>query len=502
MKKEILAALFILLCANILAQDFGFGFDSDNAETSSATVVTLKANGEITLELPLYLYNFTEQEISFWDMIFGKLGVSLHSSLIEIFTSYNLNSASISELWEANPDLGKPNYTPLIIDEAYIRAYIGPVNVEAGFRKLSWGKADGSGPLDVINPVDYTDLRHIKDIMANKIARPMLHVVWNTGNFSKLEGVYIPNFTGHRFARQGRWTPAQFSNMPAVAAEGIYKRAIENYPAYSSLITNRFESMSSGLSDFPVEYPDTSGFDYFQAGLRYTATIGPCDVGAQYFYGNLFSPNFTVAGVDIYLDDMIKGVMGSRPPLTLNPAYPGNSNLLSPQIKYTRYHQIGFDYAQVLYSFNVRAELAFNITEDTSGSDGSLQNPFIAWSLGFDRELIYGINLNLQCNESIRLFNSKIGDNPVFDSQAETNPSSTRLTMQLSKKFFRDKFESNATFIWDIENSDCYIIPALFWTEGNLTFELSGGVFAGNKSGELGQYRENSFVRLGVTFLF
>jgi len=500
--KKALTVLFILLCANISAQDFGFGFDNDDAETSSSSAVSLKANGGITMELPLYLYNFAEQEISFWDMVSGKFRVSVHSPQIEIFTSYNLNSASISELWKASPNLGRPNYTPLIIDEAFLRAYIGPVSVEAGFRKLSWGKADGSGPLDVINPVDYTDLRHITDIMANKIARPMIHAVWNTGNFSKLEGVFIPNFTGHRFAQEGRWTPAQFSNMPTIAADGIYERALQNYPAYASLITNMFSSMSAGFSDFQVEYPNTSSLDYFQAGLRYTATTGPCDIGIQYFYGNLFSPNFTIAGVDSYLNDLINGVMGANPPLTLNPYYHDKRDLLSPQIKYTRYHQIGFDYAQVLQGFNVRAELAFNITEDTSGSNGSLQNPFIGWSLGFDRELIYGINVNFQCNESIRLFNGKIGDNPVLDSQAGTNPTSTRLTMQLSKKFFRDNLESKATFIWDIENSDCYIIPALFWTEGNITFELSGGVFAGKKTGELGQYRENSFVRLGLMFLF
>jgi hypothetical protein len=42
--------------------------------------------------------------------------------------------------------------SPVYVDEAYLRAYFGKFDIEAGLRKLSWGKADSMGPLDVINP--------------------------------------------------------------------------------------------------------------------------------------------------------------------------------------------------------------------------------------------------------------------------------------------------------------------------------------------------------------
>ena len=508
--RKILIPLLVFVCSNIWAQDFGFGFDDDDTENSaSRPQVSLKASGEIAVEATPYIYdfnkNFDAKEISFWN---ARLNLTVSSLYIDVFTNFNFNAGSITELWSGSPDLKELNHTPLIIDEAFLRAYIGPVNIEAGYRKLSWGRADSPGPLDVTNPVDYSDLRNITDTRAGKIARPMLHVTWNTGSFSKLEGVFIPNFAGHRFASQGRWAPSQLTNMLSTAEAGISSMASAKFgtmalnPALKPTFDNVKNSLISYLDDNPITFPSTSGIKYFQAGLRYTATIGSADVGGQYFYGNLFRPNFTIAGVDDYLDDLARGILGALPPFSLNPLYPGNPALLSPQIKYSRYHQFGIDYAQVLYDFNVRGELAFHLTEDLKGDDGSVQNPFIGWSLGFDRVLNWGINLNLQLNETIRLFNGKVGDNPVLDAEAGKNATATRLSIQISKKFLRDNLESKATVIWDIENIDCYIIPAVVWTVGNLNCELSSGIFAGKESGEFGQYWRNCFIKLGVKYSF
>jgi hypothetical protein len=245
-----------------------------------------------------------------------------------------------------------------------------------------------------------------------------------------------------------------------------------------------------------MEFPSTGALNNFQAGLRYTTTIGQADIGAQYFYGHLFRPNITINGIDNFLGDLAQEIVAE------NFTYSGNPGLISPQIKFTRYHQFGVDYAQVLFGFNLRSELALFLTEDFSGDDGSLQNPFIGWSLGFDRDIVWGINLNIQCNENIRLFNNKVGDSPVLDSEAGTNITSTRITLQFSKKFLKDNLESKATVLWGIEDSDCYIIPALVWTQDNLRTELSAGIFAGEKSGELGYFWENNFIKLGLKYLF
>jgi len=494
--RKTLIILMIFLCGSVWAQDFGFGFD-DEDEAAPSSPVSLKAGGEISVEVTPYIYEFMEKEnlldISLWN---ARLNLTLSSSFADVITSFNFNTGSIGELWAGSSRLRKTNYTPLFIDEAFLRAYTGPVNIEVGYRKLTWGKADSNGPLDVINPIDYSDLRNITDIRARKISRPMLHVTWNTGALSKLEGVFIPNFTGHRFADSGRWMPSQLDSYQEMLETQITEELRSKWKGNLLILAGLSSQIKSGLldyySDFNVlESVKTSGFKYFQTGLRYTATIGSADIGGQYYYGNLFRPGITISGIDTFVDTIVSSNGASIDP-----------SLMSVNVKYTRYHQIGIDYAQVLFGYNIRAETAIFLTEDINGDDGSLQNPFIGWSLGFDKELQWGINLNIQCNENIRLFNNKIGDNPAVDAQANTDATSTRLSMQLSKKFLRDNLECNFTVIWDIENLDCYIIPAIIWTIGNLSTEFSGGFFAGSTDGELGQYRKNSFIKLGAKYSF
>jgi hypothetical protein len=524
-KKLFTVILCVIIGSCIYAQ--GFGFDDDGGETASAAApVSVKVGGEIAAELIGFVHDFSSKEklkeTNFGDMVSGALNFSASGANVDAFIGLNLSLASFKELASG---LENSSVTPLILDEAYLRAFFGPVNVTAGYRKLTWGKADSLGPLDVINPVDYTDLTSITDIQAMKIARPLVHVSWNTGGFSKLEGVFIPNFAGHRFAREGRWTPAQYSTMAGFAGqEALYQvkhRLPSQIPSQigpipiEPMVDNMFSKHANDFSDFSLESPNTSGLEYFQAGLRFSTTIGSADIGAQYFYGNLFMPGYTINGIDAFADDTVsknQPLLDSLSGLSLlellelmsNPPdiEIGDRRLISPQIKYNRYHQLGVDYAQVLFTINVRAEFAVHLTEDLNGDDGSVRNPFIGWSLGFDRDLFWGINANVQCNETIRLMNDKVGNNPVYDCEAGTDITNTRITAQLSKKFLRDELETKTTVIWDIENADCYIIPAIIWTIKDVTAELSAGVFAGKESGELGQYWRNSFIKLGLKYSF
>ncbi|GHV95097.1 hypothetical protein AGMMS50293_14170 [Spirochaetia bacterium] len=509
----VLAVLLLAQAAGLAAQDFGFGFDETEpaaaANNASLLPFKLKIGGEINAGLQIFVQDLkdadTAETVSALDVISGKLNFSASGEKADAHLGLNLSAASIGELWDKSASLGNPTYTPLIIDEAYLRGYLGPVDIEAGLRKLTWGRADSLGPLDVVNPLDYSDLTNITDIMAMKIARPMVHVTWGMGDFSKLEAVFIPNFAGHRFARDGRWTPSQFADIPEIAEAGILGRVNERFgamippsllPMLPGLQTQIAGELLHYFNGFSINYPNTGTINYFQSGLRYTTTIGPADIGAQYYYGNLFRPGFTIAGVDAFIDDLGMKILSSSPPIYSDPS------LLSPRIEYNRYHQLGIDYAQVIACFNIRAEFAAHITEDLAGDNGAVKNPFLAWSLGFDRSLIWGITANIQCNETIRLLNGKVGDNPVQDSEAGTDATATRLTMQVSKKFFRDNLECKITNIWDVEDKDCYIIPSIAWTISDVTAELSAGVFAGEEAGELGQYWKSSFVKLGVTYKF
>jgi hypothetical protein len=456
--RSFLFAVFVFTGVMLSAQDFGFGDDEDAGTTANSGNFSgpgspsVSIGGEVSASLLGYIDDFQDGagSVRFGDIFSGKLnfkaGVSNADGVV------NLKFAPGLVYYDAQ--------SPVYVDEAYVRTYFGSFDIEGGLRKLTWGKADSMGPLDVINPLDYSNLSllvdQLSDSMTLKIARPLVHISWNIGSFSKLEGVFVPYYEGYRFAGEGRWTPAQIENLAA-----------------------QLSGLSPGVNVTRNE-ADISTLDYAQAGLHFTTTIGSSDFGVQYYYGRLPQPSFSFS---------FNSTSVGPVPSALN-------------IDYNRYHQIGLDYAQVIAGFNVRAELAANLTDDFDGNDGSVYNPHLAWSFGFDRDIFWSINLNLQAVETIALLHNKIGDNPMFDIEADSDITSTRITAKLSKTFFRDELEITLATLWGIEDRDCLIMPVLSWTKRDVTAELSGGIFAGNEGGQFGQYHRNNFVRLLLKYVF
>jgi len=481
-KKIALIIVGLLITGHFWAQDFGFGFGFGEDEESGGGSFTQSAgkapsvsiSGEVTAAVIGYLDEIAEgpEYINTRDMFqfSGKLNFFAQSSYAQGVINLKLIPALV----------------PVSIDEAYIRAFFGSLDLTAGLRKLTWGKADQFGPLDIINLPDsskiFTEMADNSNLMGVKIANPIIHASYRFGMFSKIEGVFLPSFEINSIAissavnppdplmtaiigpaSPGRWMPAQMEALSAIIQNG-------------------------GV----LIMPKTSGLDYAQAGLRFTTTAGSADIGMQYFYGRMFQP-------------AAKTIINFADPSApdFNPAAPYTIDV---EFMFNKYHQIGFDYAQVLAGFNIRAEVAANITEDTKGDDGYIYNPSIGWSLGFDRDIIAGLNVNLQANGTVRLFNDKIGsDNPFapnFDIEAGTSMTSTRLTAMLSKKFLRDELELRAAVVWGLEDGDFAVIPALIWTKDDLRTALSGGFFLGNKEGQLGQYKDNNFLKISVTYTF
>jgi hypothetical protein len=323
--------------------------------------------------------------------------------------------------------------------------------------------ADSFGPLDVINPLNYTEFTALNDMMNLKIARPLIHASYRIGSFSKIEAVFVPWFEPLRYDMEGRWTPAQ---MRQLDEQEIRARIEQLYGVPIPVAVT-------------LHHPDLTTVEYAQAGARFTTTTGPADFGFQYYYGRLTKPAVTVEYASI------------TPPIPVDIYF-----------DYNPYHQIGVDWAQVLFGFNIRAELAANITGDLTGDDGSVYNPALLWSFGFDRGLVWDINLNFQCIESIRLMNIKITNDPSLDIEADTGMTSTQIIAALSKKFFRDELEARVAVLWGIEDRDFFLMPSLIWTRDTVSVELAGGIFGGNEDGQFGQYWNNNFVKVALTFSF
>jgi hypothetical protein len=422
------------------AQDFGFGGEDtgglSGAPGGRAPAVSL--GGEAGVSITGFVGDFADGagHTRLGDLFSGSLNVTAEGS----------RAKGVLQLKLAPGLVYYGEKSPVYVDEAYVGAWFGRFDIEGGLRKLTWGKADILGPLDVVNPLDYSDLSDLRDVMKLKIARPLVHASFRFGQFSKLEALFVPGFEPVRFAETGRWIPANMVLLSRLPAGAVIR-------------------------------PDTSTIDYAQAGLRFTTTIGgAADIGAQYYYGRLTTPAVTMT-------------TAMTPPFTMTAVF-----------AYHPYHHIGLDYAQVIAGFNLRSELASNITEDLQGGDAAVYNPSLAWSFGFDRDLVWGINLNTQCNETIRLLDGSI-ESPQ-DIEADRDITNTHIIAALSKKFLRDELELRAAVIWEIESGAALLIPSLIWTKDEVTVELSGGLFTGNDEGLFGQFHGNSFVKAALTYSF
>jgi hypothetical protein len=475
----------LLLGSFLGAQDFWFGELEDGAGNPG-----FKTGGELTAGLLIFPGELHDKggAVDWGSLVSGKLNFDASAANAEAVLHFNLSPRSIRSLAETSGDLFQ---TPMIIDELYLRAFLGPLTLETGLRKLAWGRADIQGPLDVTNPLDYTDLTNAGDTMGRKIARPMIHASLPLGSFSKLEGVFIPGFQGHRYSldQEDPWYPRAITDNRRDSMIDALAGELALFDPTGAVASN----IKSNAADMKLTEADlqTPGLEYAQGGLRFTTTLGPADLGAQYYSGCLFRPSFTLKNVDNLINDLLGYFSGS----------PLQMPVPVPLLKYNRYHQIGVDWGQVLFGFSFRAELAANITEDLAGDDGTVYNPSLAWSAGFDRDL-FGFTLFVEADESIRLLNGGVGSNAALDTEAGIPLTATALTAQVSRTLLQDNLELKFGLLWNVETGDLYLMPSVSYLMGDLKAVLSGGIFTGKDGGELSQYRNSGYIKTALTYSF
>lgn len=433
----LLALALVLPPSRAAAQAFGFGTDPAAEDPAAApdrasapTAVTV--HGKLVLGAVLFPEDLSDPAsaepenatAAFLDFVAS--GTSAYAALRLSVAEPALDAATAADFLDQ------------AVEEAFLRLFLGSVTVEGGLRKLTWGKADSRGPLDVINPLDFTDLT-VTDDLERRIARPLLRAVWAAGPMTQVEAVFLPSFEPHSIAFTGRWQPSEVRTL-----------------------------LDLGYTDFTA--PETDRLDYAQAGMRFTTTTGSVDWGLQYFYGYLPTPAFD----------------GSAPPTVT--------------ILYTRYHQIGADLAAVLGGFGLRAEAAANLTEDLSGNDPVIYNPHLAFSLGADRDVWRDLNLNLQYAGTIRLADG--GITSPFDIESDTEPFRSGLTAVAFQKLLRDKLEWRVAALWNLADADILVSPSLSWTEGDAEVKLAAGIFGGDEAGQMGQFADAAWVRLTLSYTF
>ena len=543
--------------------DFGGGFDDFGSDDSAPTYYI---NAETGVDMRGYIGTYdgsafnsgyeTKSQAEVFDSLTDAsayanmtLGYSAQNSEMEFKLKFDGNS-----LGDYNQD---------ILDEATARLFLGNWVIEGGKMKVVWGKGDKLHVLDNFNANDYTDFI-FGDYIDRRIAEPMLRVKYNVPNTNwSIEGVYTPMMTADRFASSGVWAPAAQKKLTSVV-ETLVKTNLEakkfaadkaTATLMAAVATNsatpaqfkaktdadaKYLNYLSGATSIADElYPDTEQLRYGQAGVRVLGTVGSVDLGASYYYGHYKQPSAnlssivdTVAGLKT--NTAFLGAYGAAlqagQMTTLQAAQAfaiqNGLELDLPTLAYDQKQTFGLEAAFVVWKFNTRWELGYNLTKDTAGDDPWVKNNSVEWLAGFDVNLpIHNMNLNVQETGKYILNNDKIEDNQdIFklagvadlgvsdvDANSDGKYINNRVVMNLSDNFLYENLKPEVTVIWGIENNEWCVQPKVnYKVADGMNLGVSGGVlYCYNENGEFynftadsTKWHTKSFVQASVRYEF
>jgi hypothetical protein len=220
----------------------------------------------------------------------------------------------------------------LDLREAYVNAYLGPLDVRLGKQIVVWGRADAFNPTSNLTPLDFRIRSPIEDDrrVGNIGARVFLNLLP-----VRVEAVWMPLFS-----------PTIYPNVPL---DPVVKFTDPNYPAVS---------LNSGTI----------------AG-RLHLELPSFETSVSYLYGQALLPGFALApdGITAPGDD----------PYTPDVLEPG-------EVRVTRtsynHHVVGFDFSTAIGDlFGLRGEAAFR-SPINQASKPWTPKPDVQWVLGIDRE--------------------------------------------------------------------------------------------------------------------
>ena len=550
MKKTFLG----LLCVSLLTVHFAFADDFDgDFETADNAIgeadfsdfaaddfggddygsdPTLLWTGEAGVKSRLWFNTFNDvwfedfDESAVYPNAYLKLGLDYSGTKSDLSVKLKADTATIEEHPED------------ILEEATLRGYFGNWTIEAGKLKNVWGKGDKIHVLDNFNANDYTDFI-FPDYIDRRLAEPMVKVSYAFPNDMnlKIEGIYTPTMTADRFASSGMLVPAKMASL-----ESKVKKLLISSNSGAITAATLLE-----LASFSAD-SHTHQFKYGQAGIRGTATFGGFDVGASYYYGHYKQPSVNLEKIinTKFAANVATGLGAKATALDtagataqaaqLQAAAQGLAATLSTptyndiDVDYDMVQTIGLEMATVIWKFNTRWELAYNITKDFDGSDPWVKNNWISWVGGFDIDIpIHNININVQETGSVIINSDAIADNKLYlfkgtaleqsysleqhdvDYNSDDCYHTNKLIVLIKDTFLNEKLTVELQGIWGIENQEFVITPKVSYNVADgLTFDAQFAyMYSDNENGEFYNFtaanRENhnqAFFQFGAKYQF
>ncbi len=272
------------------------------------------------------------------------------------------------------------------------------------------------------------------------------------------------------------------------AEADVYKTKLAAADTAYTLALNNVTSISDNL------YPDLWTLKYGQFGGRATWTLGQIDMGISYYNGWYKQPSVNAEKLDTFVTTYLAN---------------GKVSESDKFLAYDKKQTFGVEASSIIWHFNVRGEFAYNLTEDTDGTNPWVHNNSIAWLGGFDIDLpFWNANLNVQETGTYILNSGKCDENKDngkldvdYDKKCYSND---KIVANLTTSFLNDKFAPEVTVMYGIERGDLVVMPKLSYKpDQNLTLTASGMIInCADEDSEFYSWRKNSFVSLGAKYQF
>ena len=391
------------------------------------------------------------------------------SDQLETETEVNLNFTYEGSSFKIVSDLaftpevaGSEADSTVTINEAYGQYFGSLFNLEAGYMKVVWGKADEFHVVDVLNSVNFSDFL-VPDYLEMIDPELMFKVNVPVGMSGMLEAAYVPVLTPYSYAESGIWEPME--------------TAVDLPATLTALVTAYSGAGATGAAFDSSAQADTETLDYGQAALHYTSTAGGLDYGFTYYAGYNKTPSFN------YAFDAVDTV--------------------DYWFEYDRMQTFGVEAAYILAGLNLKGEMAYNMTEDFDGDKTDVHNNNIKWVGGFDRDIpVSNLNINIQETGTYILNNDEIAYGDI-EYDADDTYTQNILILSVSDSYLHEKLDAEVIVFYHFEDSDYGIYPSLEYSPvDDFTLGLEARFFGGDEDTLFGQYDENDFVEFSVAFNF
>ena len=276
----------------------------------------------------------------------------------------------------------------------------------------------------------------------------------------------------------------------AAAQAEDYKAKLAAADTAYTLALNNATSVSDNI------YPDLWTLKYGQFGGRATWTFGQVDMGISYYNGWYKQPSVNASKIDNFLASYLTN---------------GTVSEDDKFLAYDKKQTFGLEASSIIWHFNVRGEFAYNLTDDTDGTDPWVHNNSIGWLGGFDIDLpFWNANLNVQ---EIGTFVMK-GDecdnnkaNVIYGTDVDycvNGYTNNKIAANFTASFRNDKIAPEVTVMYGIENKDLVVMPKVSYKpDQNLTLTVSGMfINCGDDNSEFKTWENNSFVSFSAQYQF